>query len=157
MVKVVIGTDHAGFALKEKIKRYLKSKGHSVSDQGARRYNKDDDYPDYAAKVARIVSKDRNSRGILLCGSAEGMCIAANKFRNIRAVAVWSAASAKLTRQHNDSNVLCLGGGQMLKKSRGLPFTRAKSIIDAWLKTEFSREERHKRRIGKIKKIEGRW
>jgi ribose 5-phosphate isomerase B len=153
-IKVVLGADHAGFALKEKAKRYLIAEGYAVSDQGAKSLDKDDDYPDYAAKVAKIVSKDGKARGLLFCGSAEGMCIAANKFMSIRAVAVWSAASAKLTREHNDSNILCLAGGQTMKKSRGLSFNTAKSIINIWLNTEFSNEKRHIRRLDKIRKIE---
>ncbi len=140
-----LGADHAGFELKEHLKRFLKAKGYKVKDHGAHKYAKTDDYPDYAAKVARAVKK--KDTGILVCGSAEGVCIAANKIKGIRAVAVWNLKNAKLSREHNDANVLCLSGWQLTKKN-------AEKIALTWLKTPFSKETRHIRRIKKIAKLE---
>jgi len=146
MVKttVHIGADHAGFELKEHLKKFLQKK-YTVKDLGAHEYAKTDDYPDYAAKVARATQK--KGMGILVCGSAEGVCIAANKFKGIRAVAVWNLQNAKLSRQHNDANILCLSGWQVPKK-------KAEQIALTWLKTPFSKEARHIRRIKKIARLE---
>ena len=151
---IYLGADHAGFELKDKVKDYLKQKGLEVEDLGAHALDKNDDYPDYGAAVADKVSADLSSRGILFCGSAEGICIAANKIKGIRAVAVWTTISAKLSREHNDANVLCLSGGQTLTPIPGTSFEDAKEIIDTWLSTSFSGEERHLRRIGKISALE---
>ncbi|MCX6708915.1 MAG: RpiB/LacA/LacB family sugar-phosphate isomerase [Candidatus Woesearchaeota archaeon] len=140
-----LGADHAGFALKEHLKKFLEKKGYAVKDWGANKLIKTDDYPDYAAKVARAVQKE--GMGILACGSAEGICIAANKIKKIRAVPVWTVQSAKLSRQHNDANVLCLSGWQLPKKT-------AEKIVLTWIKTPFSEEARHKRRIQKIRRME---
>jgi len=142
---VYIGADHAGFALKEQLKKFLKKKGYTVKDLGAHKLIKGDDYPDYAAKVAKAVQK--GGKGILICGSAEGVCIAANKFKSIRAVPVWTLQNAKLSRQHNDANILCLSGWELSKK-------KAEQIASTWLKTKFSGEARHIRRIRKIARLE---
>lgn len=163
-MKLYLGADHGGFMLKEKIKLFLKKKGHSFEDMGNKKFVKTDDYPDYGYKVAKKVArekeaaankvrmvssskKEEEAKGILFCGSAEGICIAANKVKGIRAVAVWSARDAKLSRKHNDANILCLSGWHLAPK-------KAEKIIIAWLKTEFIKEPRHIRRINKIKKIE---
>ena len=140
-----LGADHAGFALKEHLKKFLQKKGHSVKDMGAHKLVKTDDYPIYAAKVARAVQK--KGMGILVCGSAEGICIVANKFKRTRAVPVWTLQNAKLSRQHNDANILCLSGWELSKK-------KAEQITLAWLKTPFSREARHVRRIKEITRLE---
>ena len=142
---VYIGADHAGFALKEHLKKFLHSKGYSVKDSGAHKLVKTDDYPVYGAKVAKAVRKE--GKGILICGSAEGICIVANKFKKIRAVAVWTLQNAKLSRQHNDANVLCLSGWELTKK-------KAEQITLTWLKTPFSGEPRHLRRLKEIQRIE---
>ncbi|MFO8015600.1 MAG: RpiB/LacA/LacB family sugar-phosphate isomerase [Candidatus Woesearchaeota archaeon] len=154
MMKVIMGADHAGFRLKELVKKHLKKKGYDIEDVGAEKLVKTDDYPDYAAKAARKVSKSRNSRGILFCGSAEGMCIAANKIRGIRATPVWTLKQARLVRLHNDANILCLAGGGTMEPTPALPVSKANAIADAFLSTRFSGEERHKRRIEKIKNLE---
>ena len=143
---VYLGADHAGFELKENIKRYLSDKV-QLSDLGSHKYEKHDDYPKYAQKVAKSVSKDKSAKGILVCGSAQGMCIAANKVKHVRAVTPNTQSEAKLTRQHNDSNVLCLSGWNLSTKE-------AFKIIDVWLKTEFSKDPRHTRRLKEIAKIE---
>lgn len=142
---IYLGADHAGFALKEHLKRFLQKKKYTVKDLGAHKLVKGDDYPDYAAKVAKAVQK--GGKGILLCGSAEGICIAANKFRKIRAVPVWTIQNAKLSRQDNDANILCLSGWELSKK-------KAEQIALTWLKTPFSGEKRHVRRIEKIARLE---
>ncbi len=142
---VHIGADHAGFVLKEHLKKFLQKKGYTVKDLGAHKLIKGDDYPDYAEKVAKAIQ--RGGKGILLCGSAEGICIAANKFRKIRAVPVWTLQNAKLSRQDNDANILCLSGWELSKK-------KAEQISLTWLKTPFSGEKRHVRRIKKIARLE---
>ncbi|MBS3118349.1 RpiB/LacA/LacB family sugar-phosphate isomerase [Candidatus Woesearchaeota archaeon] len=151
--KIYLGADHAGFVLKEKVKRWLIEKKIAFEDLGNLVYDKEDDYPDFAEKVAKRVMQD-GSKGILFCGSAEGIAIAANKVKGVRAVAVWDKKIAQLSREDNDANILCLAGGGMLKPIPGLSLGKAKEIIFVWLKTQFSGEARHKRRIEKIKKIE---
>lgn len=146
MKKIIhIGADHAGFTMKEHLISYLRKKSYDVHDCGSYTLNKNDDYPDLAAKVAKAVQK--TGLGILICGSAEGVCIAANKLKKIRATPVWSVKNAKLSRAHNDANILCLSGWQLTKKE-------AEKIAITWLTTPFSNEKRHKRRIQKIKRLE---
>ena len=152
---IIVGADHAGFKLKEKIKQFLKRRGHTVYDVGNRRYDMNDDYPDFAVALGKNVVRSK-SKGILFCGSAEGICIAANKVKGIRAVAVWNVMNARLSKSHNDANVLCLSGGDMLKPMGGLPEKKAQKIIVTWLATPFSGEERHVRRITKIEQFERR-
>ncbi len=142
---VHIGADHAGFALKEHLKKFLKEKGYAVKDVGAHKLVKTDDYPIYGAKVARAVQK--GGKGILICGSAEGICIVANKFKKIRATPVWTLQNAKLSRLHNDANVLCLSGWELGRK-------KAEKIVLTWLRTPFSKEKRHLRRIKEIMRLE---
>ena len=155
MKKIYLGSDHAGFALKEKLKKWLEKEKIPFEDLGNLKYEKYDDYPDYAEKVGKQVVKTK-SKGILFCGSAEGICIAANKVKGVRAVAVWDKQMAKQSRDHNDANILCLsGGGTLLKvKGMGLSFRKAKKIIKVWLDTPFSKAARHQKRIKKIKLLE---
>jgi ribose 5-phosphate isomerase B len=143
---IVIGADHAGYKLKEKLKRWLAEQGHKVRDVGAHTLDKNDDYPVYAYKVAKAVAGGKG-KGILLCGSAEGVCIAANKVKGVRAVAVWTVQNAKLSRKHNDANVLCLSGWELSP-------AEAKKIVKAWLKTAFTAKARHVRRLKEITRIE---
>jgi ribose 5-phosphate isomerase B len=144
--RVYLGSDHAGFKLKNAVKRYLDSLGVVYEDLGNTRYQEHDDYPIYAAKVARKVAKEK-THGILFCGSAEGMCIAANKIRGIRAVAVNNVRDAYYTRIHNDANILCLSGWNTKRPL-------AEKIIKTFLFTLFSNEERHKRRIKQISALQ---
>jgi len=146
-MKIYIGADHAGFKLKEELKKYLNKKGHTVIDIGAPFFNKGDDYPKYAAAVSRSVKRDKRSRGILICGNAEGVCIAANKINGIRAAVGYSTYAAKTSRTDDNANVLCLAG-------RVLSPQKAKRIVFAFLTTRFSQAKRHKRRLKQIKKIE---
>lgn len=136
-----LGCDHGGFKLKEYIKTYFDKNNIEYSDLGNKKLEKSDDYPVYAKKVAKAVKK--NDKGILFCGSSHGMCITANKTKGIRAVSVNNLEDAKLTRQHNNANVLCLSGWNLSQ-------AKAKNIINTWLKTKFSEAKRHKRRIKKI-------
>jgi RpiB/LacA/LacB family sugar-phosphate isomerase len=154
-MKIILGSDHAGFHMKEKIKKWLLKKKFDVVDVGALKLNPDDDYPDYAFK-ASIKVANWNSPGILFCGSAEGICIVANKVRGIRAIAPTTMIAAEDGRRHEDSNVLCLPGGEQKdKKSRfHLSEAKIKKIIMAWLSTPFSGEARHVRRLHKIELIE---
>ncbi|MBI4152751.1 RpiB/LacA/LacB family sugar-phosphate isomerase [Candidatus Woesearchaeota archaeon] len=151
--KIYIGADHAGFDLKEKIKAWLDTEKIAYDDCGNTAYNSDDDYPDFAEKVARKVVKN-NGLGLLACGSAEGICIAANKVRGVRAVNPHDLAQVKVSREHNDANILCLAGGGMLKPQPGISFSKAKKMIRAFLNTPFSGAERHQRRIQKIALLE---
>ncbi|RLE63589.1 MAG: ribose 5-phosphate isomerase B [Thermoprotei archaeon] len=144
-MKIGIASDHAGYKLKEYLKKILEKEGHQIVDLGT--YNLESvDYPDYAAKLAELVSKGLVKRGILICGTGIGMSIVANKFPGIRAAVCWSEETAALSRRHNDANILCLGG-RILKNEE------AAKILRVWLNTEFE-EGRHLRRIEKIKKIE---
>ena len=141
-MRVILASDHAGLRLKEKIKKYLARKKIEYEDLGTESF-KSVDYPDYAIKVAEKVAKNKNTRGILVCGTGTGMTIAANKVKGIRAVAAYDAYSAKMSRIDNDTNVLGLRG-------RFFPLEKIKKIITVWLDTPFSGEKRHKRRIKKI-------
>jgi ribose 5-phosphate isomerase B len=146
MKTVYIGADHAGFKLKQELKKFLDQQGYKAMDVGAFELDPADDYPVYAYKAAKAVSKNK-AMGILVCGSAEGVCIAANKVKGIRAVAVWTLRNARLSREHNDANILCLSGWEVSPAS-------AKKIVKAWLETGFSGQERHKRRLEEIRRIE---
>ncbi len=146
MKPIYLGADHAGFKLKEKIKSWLKVKKIAFEDLGNLVYDQNDDYPDFAEKVGKKVVKDK-TKGILLCGSAEGICIAANKVRGVRAVAPSTVKLAEFSRAHNDANVLCLSGWYT-------PLSLSKKIVNKFLSTPFSKEARHVRRLNKIKKME---
>lgn len=143
---VYLGADHAGFKLKQELKRFLQQQGYRVVDVGAHELDPADDYPTYAYPVAQAVSQGKGL-GILACGSAEGICIAANKVRGVRAVPVWTLRNARLSREHNDANVLCLSGWE-------LPASKAKKLVKTWLETEFSGAERHVRRLREIERME---
>jgi RpiB/LacA/LacB family sugar-phosphate isomerase len=145
MKTILIASDHAGFALKEKIKPYLRKAGLQVKDLGT--YSKERcDYPEFAALLAKNISQKKYDRGILICKSGIGNSIVANRFPRVRAAVAYSVKATKLSRQHNDSNVLVLG-------SAFVNHDLSKKIISAWLKTKFE-GGRHKRRLGMIKKIE---
>ncbi len=147
-MKVYLGSDHGGFKLKEHIKKYLKKLKYQVIDKGNTRFVMTDDYPDYGYKAAKAVAGSKgDAKGILFCGSAEGICIVANKVRGVRAVAVWTLENAKLSRQHNNANVLCLSGWQLNPK-------KAEKIVKTWLETDFTFAPRHVRRLRKIDSIE---
>ncbi len=140
---IAIASDHGGFLRKEMLKRYVESLGFIVHDLGATIYNGKDDYPQYAFAVAEEVSSKRNVRGILICGSGQGVCIAANRVKGVRAALAWNIASAQAGRNDDDVNILCLG-------ERLISAKQSKDIVKVWLETPFSKEARFKRRIKKI-------
>ncbi len=150
-MKIYIGTDHAGFELKEELKIFLEDLGCEVEDKGAYEFNEADDYPDFIFPVVKAVAediiRDSDSRGIVIGGSGQGEAIVANKVKGIRAAVVYDEYSAKMSREHNDANIISLG-------NRTLSISKAKDLVKLWLETPFSNEERHKRRIEKIKAIE---
>ncbi len=146
-MKVVIGADHAGFELKESVRQQLAAQGHKIFDVGAFEYLKDDDYPDYAAAVARAVTSGEGERGILICGSGVGACIAANKIRGARACLCHDIYSAAQGVEHDDMNILCLGG-QIVGKAL------AAKLINGYLNAQFIGKGRHRRRVNKIIDLE---
>jgi len=150
---IYLGADHAGYALKEKVKRWLTSRKIRFEDCGDLVLDLNDDYPDFAAAVARRVVKEKNI-GIVFCGSAEGMCIAANKIHGARAVNPHGLIQTALAREHEDANILCLAGGHSRSPQPAIPFSQATKMIEIFLNTEFSGEERHIRRLAKIRKLE---
>jgi|UniRef100_A0A7C4EL38 ribose 5-phosphate isomerase B len=144
-MKIAIGADHAGFELKEFLSHFVKEMGHEVIDMGTGS-NSSVDYPDYAEAVSQAVSEGKVDRGILICGTGIGMSIVANKFRNVRAALCNELYSAKMSRLHNDANVLAIGGRIVGKDL-------AKEIVNVWINTPFE-GGRHCRRIEKIHLIE---
>ena len=165
-MKIYLGTDHAGFELKEKIKSHLSEKGLKVEDCGAFEFDENDDYPDFISKAAETISKDpENSRGIIFGGSGQAEMILANKFKGVRCALFYSAAvpvraadvtgrmstdpyeMIRLTREHNNSNMLSIG-------ARFVTDEEAIKITKLWLEAPFPGDERHIRRIDKITKIE---
>ena len=146
--KIFLGTDHAGFELKEYVKKHLLKLGMEVEDMGAHKLDSKDDYPDFIVPVAKKVSKNQNSRGIVFGASGQGEAIVANKIKGIRAALYYgrNMEIVKLSRTHNDANILSLG-------ARFLSKEEAIEAINLWLKTGFSKEPRHIRRIKKISNI----
>ena len=145
-MKLAIGCDHGGFDMKEALVAYLREEGHEVKDFGS--YDKSSiDYPDYAIPVAEGVARGEFERGIVICTTGIGVSISANKVLGIRCALVTDEYSAKMTREHNDTNVLALGANVTT-------VVRAKGIVDIWLEEAFSHGERHQRRIDKISAYE---
>ena len=142
-MKIHLGCDHAGFELKEKVATHLKNNGHEVIDHGAKKFNAVDDYPVFCFLAAQAAASDPNSLAIVIGGSGNGEQISANKIKGVRAALAWSAETAKLAREHNNADVMGLGG-RMHSESESL------AIIDAFIDTVFSNEERHVRRINQI-------
>lgn len=146
---IYLGGDHAAFELKKKIVAYLKMRGYTVRDFGPHEFNPDDDYPDFVIPAARAVATHKGSRGIVLGGSGIGEAIAANKVKGVRAALVYDLYTAKMSREHNDANVISLGS-----RTTGKNFTLVKKILNAWLANPFSNAARHIRRLKKIAKYE---
>ena len=144
-MKIFLATDHAGFELKEKLKPFLQKLGYEVEDFGAYELNPEDDYPDFIVPAMKTVAENLGSFGIILGGSGQGEAIVANRIKGIRAVVYYGGKEEiiKLSREHNDANVLSLG-------ARFLSEDEAKEAIELWLRTPFSGEERHLRRIKKF-------
>jgi len=145
-MKIAIGSDHAGFDLKEKVKAHLLQRGHDVDDKGAAEKDPDDDYPRYAHRVGKAVTRGDAERGIAICGSGIGACMAVNKVPGIRGALVWNEENAALARAHNDANVICLGG-------RTMDHDLALRMVDIWLETPFD-GGRHERRVKQIDDVD---
>jgi ribose 5-phosphate isomerase B len=146
-MRLHIGSDHAGLELKNELLNHLVNSGHDVTDHGPYEYDALDDYPDFCIPAAQAVAKDATSLGIVIGGSGNGEQIAANKVKGIRAVLAWSIETAKLGKEHNNANVISVGG-------RMHSIEDCKAIIDAFITTPFSKDARHIRRINKIAKFE---
>ena len=146
-MKISIGCDHGALALKNKVVAHLEKQGHEVKDFGT--YTLDScDYPEFAAAAAKAVASGECEKGIVLCTTGIGVSITANKIPGIRCALLSDVMSARMTREHNDTNMMAIGAavvGKML----------AFEIIDTWLSTEFSHDERHQRRINKLMSYEG--
>lgn len=141
-MKIYLGSDHNGFHLKEKVFAYLSKRGHDVQDVGDKEPDPEDDFPQFAqlACLKVLGDEDEDARAILLCGGGQGMCMAANRFRGIRASVIWDDFEAKMTRNDNNSNVLCI-------PSRLFDDSDAwQAIVDTWLTTPFASAERYRRR-----------
>jgi len=145
VTKIYAGSDHAGFNLRRKLVDHLRGRGHLVEDLGPAT-DASCDYPTSAAAVARAVRDDAGAFGLLVCGTGLGVCIAANKVRGVRAVDAWNVEGAKLSRAHNDANVLCL-------RERLMSEGDALAVVDAWLATSFE-GGRHGRRVAQIAALE---
>ena len=146
-MRIHIGSDHAGLEFKGVIVKHLQANGHEVIDHGPIEYDALDDYPVFCIPAAQGVANDPGSLGIVLGGSGNGEQMAANKVKGIRAVLAWSIETAKLGKEHNNANVVSIGG-------RMHSIDQCKEIIDAFIATPFSNDERHIRRIDKIAKFE---
>lgn len=146
-MKIFLGSDHNGFHLKENVFAYLVKHGYEVEDVGDKTLDPGDDFPEFAQAAAlKILGEEDEARAILLCGGGQGMAMAANRFRGIRASVVWDAFEAKMTRNDNDSNVLCL-------PSRVLDEDQWEGIIETWLNTPFAAAPRYKRRNAQIDEL----
>ena len=144
-MKIYLGADHNGYPLKEKLEEYLESHDYDVEDLGDKGFDQEDDFPIYASKVATAVlgHRDKSTKGIVLCGSGQGVCMTVNRFKGIRGSLCWDATSAREARNDDDANVLCL-------PAKILSEDEAIKIVDAWLNTEFAGALRFKRRIKQL-------
>jgi ribose 5-phosphate isomerase B len=146
-MKIAIACDHGGFPLKGEITELVRSLGHEAEDLGAHRLDPTDDYPDFARSVGQAIQHDQVRRGIVICGSGVGACMAANKLKGVRAGLCHDTYSAAQCVEHDDVNVLCLG-------ARVVGSALARELVRAFVTTEFSGEERHIRRLKKVNAIE---
>lgn len=143
-MKIYLGADHRGYALKERLIQYLKKAGYEIEDKGDDHLDSEDDFPQFAARVATAVAGGENdAKGILICGSGQGMAIAANRFKGVRAALCWDRQSAREARNDDDSNVLCLPAQQVDQHD-------AEVIAETWLNTKFNGAPRFVRRIEQI-------
>lgn len=146
-MKLGLASDHGGFQLKEALVKIIQQKKIEVLDLG-NHGTESVDYPDYALRVAEMVSEGKVDAGLLICGTGIGMCIVANKFKGVRAAVVEDPYSARMAKEHNNVNVLCLGG-------RVLDVKKGEEVIEAWLEAKYE-GGRHDRRLEKIREIEKR-
>lgn len=144
---IFIGADHAGFDMKASVKEHLEVRGYTVEDVGAHTFDPADDYPQYALAVAEAVNEHAGSLGILSCGNAEGICITANKVDGIRAGIGFSRAAAQTMREDDNANVLCIPG-------RIETVDDPLEVVETFLTTPFSHEDRHERRLTQVREIE---
>lgn len=148
-MKITIAADHGGFELKNKIVEWLKKENYEINDLGNHIYDAKDDYPDFAIAVAKEVSGGNADKGIVICGSGVGACIAANKFKGVRACVCHDTYSAKQGVEHDDMNILCLG-------ARVIGENLAKDLVSSFLNAKFIKEERFIRRLEKVIKLENK-
>jgi ribose 5-phosphate isomerase B len=150
-MKIYLGSDHNGFHLKEKVFAYLAKRDIAVEDVGNKELDPDDDFPQFAelAALKIIGDEDPDARAILICGGGQGMAIAANRFRGIRASVIWDSEEARMTRNDNDSNVLCLPSRILDKENDQL----WEDIVDTWLHTPFATAARYKRRNAELDEL----
>ncbi len=150
-MKIYLGSDHAGFDLKEDVFAYLAKRGITVEDVGPKQLNPDDDFPQFAqAAVLKVIGdEDPDPRAILICGGGQGMAMAANRFRGIRASVIWDAEEARMTRNDNNCNVLCLPSRVLQREDE----TVWQDIIDTWLHTPFADAVRYKRRNAELDEL----
>jgi len=147
-MNIVIGSDHGGFEMKEDIKKFLQEKGYDVIDFGT--YSEDScDYPDYALLVAEAVSKGEYEKGILVDGTGGGVCLTANKVKGVRAVTAYNSLTGAYASEHDDCNVLCLGGKMIGQLA-------AREIVQKWIETPYG-GGRHQRRLDKVMEVEKRY
>ena len=146
-MRVGIATDHGGFGLKEELAAYLREGGHEVVDVGAHSLHPGDDYPDFVIPLARAVAEGKVDRGIAVCGSGVGASVCANKIPGVRAGLVQDHYSAHQGVEHDDMNILCMGG-------RVVGLEVARDLVDAFLAARFTQEERHVRRLNKVASLE---
>jgi ribose 5-phosphate isomerase B len=147
-MQIFVGADHNGFDYKQQITDFLKKLGHEVVDEGDAKRDPADDFPQFAGRTvnALLASTDPEAKAILICGSGQGMCIAANRFKGIRASLCWNVAEARASRNDDDSNVLCLS-------NRYTSLKETEAIISTWLNTPFAGAERFKRRIQELDQL----
>ena len=146
-MRIALGADHGGLSLKPHIIEWLRGLGHQIEDLGAHHLDPNDDYPDFTTPVAEAVRDSRSDRGIVVCGSGVGASVAANKIHGIRAAVCHDTYSARQSVEHDDVNVLCLG-------ARVIGDALAREIVTVFVAARFSGEERHERRLAKIRALE---
>lgn len=146
-MKIFIGADHNGYHIKEFLEDYLNKQGHNVTDLGDQKLDPQDDFPLYAGKVASHVLATEGSKGILICGSGQGVCMGANRFKGIRASLIWSEDEAVAARHDDDSNVLCLPATSLKDNNQ------VKRIVEKWLETPFGGAARYGRRIQQLDEL----
>lgn len=149
-MKIYLGADHNGFERKAKLAEYLKRSGYEVVDEGDVSLQPEDDFPQFASRVVQAMraDSDPDTKGILICGSGQGMCMAANRFRGIRASLAFDQEEARSARNDDDSNVLCLS-------ARSLDFDKTVGIVHTWLMTPFAGASRFKRRLQQLDELGG--
>ena len=146
-MRVHIGTDHAGYELKEQLVKHLEEKGYEVKDHGAHEYDSLDDYPPFCLEAAEAVVAEPGSLGVVIGGSGNGEQMAANRVKGVRAALVWNDSTARLAREHNNANVVSIGARQHSVEE-------CFALVDVFLETPFSQDERHQRRISLMDEYE---